>query len=64
MKYYIVPSLLAEQLNLTEFRKGNATVGYVVTNGDLAVIGLDAAIAAGAEEISKEEARQIISKIK
>ncbi len=64
MKYYLIPATMAEQLNVIAFRQGNASVGYIVTSGDLAVIGLDAAIEAGAKEITRSEAFQLTSKIK
>ncbi len=64
MRYFLAPAALAEQLQLTQFRKGNSTVGYIVTSGDLAVIGLDAALEAGAEEITRKRAKEIINNIR
>lgn len=64
MRYFLAPAALAEQLQLTQFRKGNSTVGYIVTSGDLAVIGLGAALEAGAEEITRKRAKEIINNIR
>ena len=63
MKYYLIPSLLAEQLNLTEFRKGGEN-GYIVTAGDLAAFGLERAIASGSVEGSEKQAKEYINKLK
>lgn len=63
MKYYLIPLLLAEQLNLTEFRKGGEE-GYIVTTGDLAAFGVENAIANGATEISEQQAKEYLNKLK
>lgn len=63
MKYYLVPSLLAEQLNLTEFRKGGEE-GFIVTAGDLAAFGVERAIANGTIEITEQQAKEYINKLK
>ncbi len=63
MKYYLIPLELAERLNVTGFRKGRAATGYVVTSGDIAVIGSEEAIRAGGREITATEAKTIISKL-
>ena len=63
MKYYLVPSLLAEQLNLTEFRMGGEE-GFIVTAGDLAAFGVERAIENGATEITEQQAKEYINKLK
>lgn len=63
MKYYLIPLLLAEQLNLTEFRKGGKE-GYIVTTGDLAAFGVERAIASGSVEVSEKQAKEYINKLK
>jgi hypothetical protein len=64
MKYYLIPAELADALNVREFRNGNTDMGYIVTQGDLAVIGIDSALADGAREITVKEAKDIIKSIK
>lgn len=64
MKYYLIPAELADALNIREFRKGNTGTGYIVTQGDLAVIGVDSALADGAREVTAKEAKEIIKSIK
>ncbi|MCH3994284.1 MAG: hypothetical protein LKE54_04405 [Prevotella sp.] len=63
MKYYLIPAKLADALNIKEFRKGNDEKGYIVTQGDLAVVGVDNAITDGAKEVTAREAKTIINSI-
>lgn len=64
MKYYLIPNELAIKLNVVNFRHGNAQVGYIVSQSDIAVMGEEAAKNAGAKEVSTKEAETIIKKIK
>ncbi len=64
MRYYIIPAPLAEQLSLTEYRRGNTEKGYVVTAGDLAAFGVEKAVGGGAQETTEKEARKFIKALK
>lgn len=64
MTYFLIPFALATRLNVTLFRHGNSSIGYLVTAGDLAPIGIDAAVAAGAVPKNEAEAINIINKLK
>jgi hypothetical protein len=63
MKYYLVPESLADRLNVKSFRHGSASVGYIITIGDLSTIGIDEAIREGAKEISEKNAIQFINNL-
>ncbi len=41
MQYYIIPDSLAEELGLKKYRKGSASEGWLVNQGDIACIGTD-----------------------
>ncbi len=64
MNYYIVSYQLAVRLGVIQFRHGNSTMGYVVTVGDLAPIGINAALQAGAKPASEAEAINFINQLK
>ncbi len=60
MKYYIIPSAMAEQLSLTEYRHGDQERGYLVHSGDLVNYGLENAERDGATEVSLADARNFV----
>ena len=64
MQYYIITDRLAQELGLTKYRKGNATDGWLVNQGDLAVCGAERALAEGGIAISANEAKEFINLLK
>ena len=63
MKYYIIPAEIAESLNLTQYRLGNSTKGYLVNIGDLAVYGVERAESEGAVEVSLKQAKRFVKQL-
>lgn len=61
--YYKIPKALAEKLELTEYRVGNADYGYIVNEGDFSAIGTEEAIKRGAEKLTEAEALKIVNLI-
>lgn len=64
MTYYLIPFALASRLGVTQFRHGNSSVGFLVTAGDLAPVGIEAAVAEGAAPKTEAEAINIINQLK
>lgn len=64
MNYYLVSYQLAVRLGVTAFRHGNSTLGYIVTAGDLAPIGVSEAVSEGAKPCTEAEAVNFINRLK
>lgn len=64
MKYYIIPDSLAEELGLKKWRRGNVMDGWLVNQSDLAAVGVDNALNAGAIAITEREAREFVQSLK
>lgn len=63
MQYYIISDSLAAELGLRKYRKGNATDGWLVNQGDLATIGTEKALEQGAMPVKDQEARKFINSL-
>lgn len=61
MQYYIITDSLARELGLTRYRKGNATDGWLVNQGDVAVCGEERVLAEGGIAVTEQEAREFIN---
>lgn len=60
MQYYIIKDSLAKELGLTRYRKGNATMGWLVNQGDVAVCGTERVLAEGTA-VTEKEARDFVN---
>ena len=61
MKYYWITYLLADELKLIGFRRGNEQ-GYIVMHSDLMIIDIEAKIAAEeCVEMTEQEALEYIN---
>ena len=63
MQYYIITDSLAEELGLKKYRKGNASEGWLVNQGDIACIGTDKALEQGAIAVTDKEAKYFVNSI-
>lgn len=64
MRYLLISSNLASQLDLTWYRRDCQADGekaYLVTAADLAAYGIEKAIANGAREITETDAIKLLS---
>lgn len=63
MQYYIISDSLAEELGLKKYRKGNASEGWLVNQGDIACIGSKKALEQGAMAVNEQEARYFVDSL-
>lgn len=63
MQYYIIPDSLAEELGLKKYRKGNASEGWLVNQGDIACIGSKKALEQGTIAVNEQEARYFVNSL-
>lgn len=63
MQYYIIPDSLAEELGLKKYRKGNASEGWLVNQGDIACIGSKKALEQGTIAVNEQEAKYFVNSI-
>lgn len=63
MQYYIISYSLAEELGLKKYRKGNASEGWLVNQGDIACIGSKKALEQGAMAVNEQEARYFVDSL-
>lgn len=63
MQYYIIPDSLAEELGLKKYRKGNASEGWLVNQGDIACIGSEKALEQGTIAVNEQEARYFVNSL-
>ncbi len=63
MQYYIIPDSLAEELGLKKYRKGNASEGWLVNQGDIACIGSKKALEQGTIAVTEKEAKYFVNSI-
>ena len=63
MQYYIIPDSLAEELGLKKYRKGNASEGWLVNQGDIACIGSKKALEQGTIAVNEQEAKYFVNSL-
>ena len=63
MQYYIIPDSLAEELGLKKYRKGSASEGWLVNQGDIACIGSKKALEQGTIAVNEQEARYFVNSL-
>ena len=63
MKYYLVSEQLVHELNLDDCRVRTKENKFIVNQADLISYGLENAKKTGAQEITEEEAKQIIKSL-
>ena len=63
MQYYIIPDSLAEELGLKKYRKGSASEGWLVNQGDIAWIGSKKALEQGTIAVNEQEAKYFVNSI-
>lgn len=63
MQYYIIPDSLAEELGLKKYRKGSASEGWLVNQGDIACIGSKKALEQGTIAVNEQEAKYFVNSL-
>lgn len=63
MQYYIIPDSLAEELGLKKYRKGSASEGWLVNQGDIACIGSKKALEQGTIAVNEQDAKYFVNSL-
>lgn len=62
--YYLVPEIIVSGLGLKDFRAGDGSGNYILSQSDLDAYGIDKALDEGAKILSNEETAEIINNVK